>query len=479
MSLTAAFAALILTGCGTNQPLRATFDSLTNETSSRASDLFDYNTFISLSGLVPQNGAQLIYHQPHFYDFQGNSPTYAVGISPTRSFISEHKFAMRGQDQAQNADTVRGIRDNLDSARLKSIQLTAARTRYEAAKTLIAAIGAGTPDATQTDMLKTLLGDAVVGDDGKVVAAKLNDALKRIDTEQQILTQEIPQLLIAAKDKAAGGNVVITRWARDSQKSLGGTLSEVFAFSHQSHEAKSGVLVFGDLRVVTLHSGEDLVDLLRSAPKRLLAFVGNAGITTFSIQAKHMAYSADLDMQRAIAQQLHLTHEQLARLSDTFKNLDLNYTAGFGVSMDVSNAALLTGSTVRTEFRCFFPPEVFTDSIQREIASSNGYQDLYIVRAQIRNELLDAAPRTHTALSDIAEECSTGKGKEAKLHPAASDACKTKFADWLAGCYRAPPAAIDISGKPLAFPTSITPSPFATFGAEPAARLFDKQPYIR
>jgi hypothetical protein len=461
----AALAALALGGCSP-LPIHTTFDTLTNETSKRASDLFTYSTFVSLSGLVPQNGAQLIFHQPDFYDFQGNSPSYAIGISPTRSFITERKFAMTGTNLQANANAVRTIRDGLESARLLSVQLAAANTSIEAAQTLLKTVGAAAPDASQADTLKTLLGSDVIGADGKVAADQAQAAIDDLTKRRDGLKTQIASALKAAKDQAARSNVVVTRWARERRSALGAYLSEAFAFSGQGHEAKSGVLVFGDLRVVTLHSGEDLVDMLRSAPRRFLAFATNAGIATFGIQARHMAYSADLDMQQAVAAQLRLSKEQLADLSKAFADLDQNYSASFGVAMDVSNSAFVTNSHVLTETRCFFPPALYTESIQREIAASDGYQDLYVVRAQIKNELLDAAIGTQTELSDIAQRCSSD-GK--RLDPGKSTQCKQDFAAWLAACQRAPATA------PAALMKSAPP---AAASAEEAARMFANQPYI-
>jgi hypothetical protein len=465
-ALLGALAALALSGCSP-LPIHATFDTLTNETSKRASELFTYSTFVSLSGLVPQQGAQLIFHQPDFYDFQGNSPSYAIGISPTRSFITERKFAMTGANLQDNANAVRDIRDGLEAARLLSVQLAAANTRGEAAQTLLAAVGAGTPDASQADTLKALLGDDAIGADGKIATDKAGAALKALNDEKTGLQAKIAAALAAVKSQAANANVVVTRWARERRTALGAYLSEVFAFSGQGHEARSGLLVFGDLRVVTLHSGEDLVDMLRSAPKRFLAFASNAGITTFAIQARHMAYSADLDMQQAVAAQLRLSKEQLADLSATFKNIEPKFSASFGVALDVSNAALVSNSTVRTEGRCFFPPELYTEAIDREIHDANGYQDLYIVRAQIREPLLDAAIRTHTDMSDLAQDCSKGDDKTKYLDPGPQDsACRQRFVDWIAACKRS------------ATPAAPAPLLLAPPRGDDAARMFNRQPYI-
>lgn len=455
-----ALAALALAGCSP-LPIHTTFDTLTNETTKRASDLFNYSTFISLSGLVPQQGVQLVYHQPDFYDLQGNAPSYAVGISPTRSFISERKFAMSDDNAKTNADAVRAIRDGLETARLLSVSLAATETRIDAAQSLIKTVGANAPDAGQADTLKTLLGNDAVGADGKIDSAKTTAALARLSTQKDGLKDQIAAALAAAKSQAARSNVVITRWEREKRSALNTFLSEAFAFAEHGNEAKSGTLVFGDLRVVTLHSGEDLVDMLRSAPRRFLSFASNAGITSFSIQARHMAYSADLDMQRAVSLQLQLSKEQLAGLSATFKDLDLKYSSNFGVAMDVSNSAFVTDSQVQTEGRCFFPPELYTESIRREIAASNGYQDLYVVRVQIKQALLDAAIMTHTALADIAARCSENES----LRPAKDAQCRQDFSTWLASCERGVPGA---------------PTPRATFapaGANDVERMFGNLPY--
>lgn len=403
---TATIGLLSLTGCGA-LPIHATFDSLTNETSLRASDDFDYSSFVSISGLVPQHGAQMIFHQPFFYDFSPNSPNYSVGLAPTRTFISERKFPMQGSAE-QNAKTVSDIRDGLDSVRLLSANLATLLVKKEVAETLSSAVTKnqnGKPDEGQTAVLKSLLGSDVVKDDGALDTAKVKSALALIAADTDKVKSDITTKLLQLKEVAAAKNVVVTRWSRERRNAVSATLSEWFDLAGQGHEAKSGILVFGDIRTVTLHSGDDFVDMLRGMDKTYREFLKDAGITTFTIQAKHNAYSADLDMEKAVSMQLNLTKDQLHSLSNTFREINLKFSGSFGVTLDLSNSAFLSGSTVSTETRCFYPPRVYNKSVKKEIQASNSYQLLYAVRAQLKDDLFDKAVKTGTQLSAIAKQC--------------------------------------------------------------------------
>jgi hypothetical protein len=411
-------------------PIHTSFDTLTNETSKRSSEYLTYSTFISISGIVPQHGTQLLFHQPDFADSKPNSPSLAVGISPTRSFVSERKFEM-SSNAANDAKAVRDIREGLEQARLLSVGLAASRTRLNAAQTLTTAIGTNKATDDQATQVKTLLGDAVIGQDGKLVDAEVKKAIKAIQAEGKSLEAEVNKALADAKSKAAQNNVVITRWAQDKRTKLGAFFSEVFAFSGQGHEVKSGTLVFGDLRVVSLHVGDDLLDMLRSSPQTVKELIDNVGITTFSVKAKHMAYIADMDVEKAVSLRLNLTKDQLADLSATFRSLNADISASYGVTTDVANSANISNSTVKTHTRCFFPPGVFVQSIKSEIDGSSGYQDLYAVRVQVKGQILGLANQTTTAFSDIAAKCTT---KDGKLDPKANGCEKDDLKAWLATC---------------------------------------------
>ncbi len=407
---------MLLAACGP-LPIHTSFDTLTNETSKRSSEFLTYSTFVSLSGIVPQHGTQLLFHQPDLTDNKPSSPSFAVGISPTRSFVTERKFAMTtgktkdaAANLAENAKAVRDIRDGLEQARLHSVGLAAVRTRLGAAQSLATRIGATKAGDEDAKQMKALLGDSVIGDDGKVVKAEVDKAVASIQKEEKELEVSVSKALAAAKSRAAQSNVVITRWAQEKRSKLSAFLSEAFAFSGQGHEVKSGTLIFGDFRVVSLYTGDDLLDMLRSSPQSVKAQIDNVGITTFSVKARHMAYIADMDIEKAVALRLNLTQEQLANLSTTFSNLNADVSASYGVSTDVSNSANISDSKVSIATRCFFPPAFFNRAIRDEILDSDGYQDLYAVRVQVKGQVLGLANHTRTAFSRIASACKPNNG---------------------------------------------------------------------
>lgn len=465
---------LALAACGP-LPIHTSFDTLTNETSKRSSEYLTYSTFVSLSGIVPQHGTQLLFHQPDLTDNQPNSPSFAVGISPTRSFVTERKFEMTATNAktpteaaAENAKAVRDIREGLEQARLLSVGLAAARTRLNAAQTLVAAIGANKASDDQAKEIKTLLGDSVVGTDGKLVDAEVKKAIAGAQAEEKSLDTAVKKALADAKAKAAQSNVVITRWAQEKRTKLGAFFSEVFAFSGQGHEVKSGTLVFGDFRVVSLHAGDDILDMLRSSPQEVKALIDNVGISTFSVKARHMAYIADMDIEKAVALRLNLTKEQLADLSATFKSLNADVSASYGVTTDVSNSANISNSTVTTHTRCFFPPELFTRSIQEEITGSNGYQDLYAVRVQVKGQILGLANQTKTAFSEIAPSCTTEKGR---LDPGKQGCDRAGLDAWLETCGSQISTGTGYGTKGGPVPPSPAPTP------DRAAKLLKGVPY--
>lgn len=429
-------ATLFLAGCG-SLPIHATFDSLTNETSLRSSDDFDYSSFVSLSGLVPQHGVQMIFHQPNFYDLKPNSPNYSIGLAPIHSFVSQRKFSMSSQDDAKNAQAVAAIRDGLDEARLLSVNwaaLLVQKDATESLKTLIEKEQGGKSDDNQAAMLKSLLGGDVVKDDGTLDAAKVKLALDLIAVNADQLKKDLNAKLLEIKKLAATRNVMITRWARDRRNAISAGLSDWLDLDGQGQEAKSGVLVFGDIRTVTLHTGDDFIDMLKGMDKLFRAFVKDSGITVFTIQAKHGAYSADLDMKQVVSTRLNLTKDQLHGLSKTFRDINLTFSGNFGVALDLSNSAFLSSSTVVAETRCFFPPQAYDDSVKREIDDSNGYQLLYAVRAQLKDDLFDKALRANTPLSKVVEQCARAGNQNAEAFDSCLNRNAAKLNRWLDSC---------------------------------------------
>jgi hypothetical protein len=406
-------------------PIHTTVDTLTSETSQRSSDHFDFSSFISLSGLVPQHGAQMLFHQPAFYDRQPNSPSYSIGVSPSRTFVTERKYPMKPSATAdadtENAAAILAIKESLEKARLLSVQLATLVVQAEVAARLLETAAEVKPDEATARSLKELLVSDVIDQEGKIDQDKAKAALKVLQTRQIPLKERISAELAAAKTGASRSNVFITRWAKERRSALNTYLSEAFAFSGHGHEARSGILIFGDIRTATLHTGDDLIELLKHADQGMLPFIKETGITTFTIQAKHMAYVADLDMQKSIAAQLSLTKDQLESLSKTFKELDLRFSTSFGVNMDISNSAFVSASEVSTQVRCFFPAPLYMQSVQSEIMATNRYQTVYSVRAQIKPPLIDAAKRVETHLSKTCKQ-------------PASQACQDTLKTWLQSC---------------------------------------------
>lgn len=532
----AGMTAAVLTGCG-SVPIHATFDNLTNETVSRTSDYFDFSSFISISGLAPQHGAQLMFHQPEFYDLKPGSPSYAIGVSPGRSFIAEKIYPMNAvgcqkttpTQHQRDSEVVRDIRNALEDARNLAIDLTARRVEKELADTLLpqllsnqdatkaglakqlssdlgdgktavqalarlekldgekkaalkakvdafikqcgpaadksaakgkaaATNAAGTessapkcgdaatadvlaqaqqlsdslreshkPDGALALKLKKALGKTKLTDDNQAVLAKALLGDKAVDADNnvdygdlavkaQAATLEIERLQAEintsaklVRDRATHSNVVITRWVREKRNSISSKLSSVLDIGSQNHEVKSGILVLGDLRTTTLFTGEDFIDLLHYSKDRYLGFLDNIGITTFAIQAKHLAYAADKDAESSVAANFSLTPEQLKTLSNAFKDADLKVNVGFGVGLDLGNSALISGSSVTDKTRLFFPPAAFEEAIRQEIRDSDGYQTVFAVRAKVKTPFIDAAMRINTELGDQAQRKIAGE----------------------------------------------------------------------
>lgn len=568
----AGLTASLLAGCGA-LPIHATLDKLTSETQTRSSDFFDFVSLVSISGLAPQHGAQLMFHQPDFYGKEGSS-AYSVGVSPGRSFVVEMTFPMSDSPCVSSADGAKNvcspakekteqpvtdagtksasakpacdthaqavlcIRNDLETIRDFSTIMLTQRVEKDLAETLLTELkssvkdsnkfaaklsgylGGATTDADAAKAISDLsdkdrkklqsqingfvkkcdpsadaknapndtplpkcgatatqdvidqlkgfstalegkdtqgygaildakkaLGKIKLGSEEQITLATALLGSKAVDKESNIDYSQIASRREAAEDTikafqekiavrsaemrdlARQRNVVISRWTRDKRGTLSGALSDFFSTTVKRHEAVSGVMVMGDLRTTTLFTGEDIADLLRYSQGRYLELLDQIGITTFAVQAKHVAYSADRDMETAIAGRFSLTPEQLRALSKVFDKADLEVNFGAGVGLDLGNSGFISTGRVKNKPTPFFPPSAMEASILKELDDSCGYQTIFAVRAKLKSPFIEKALRMNTDLLDAARskcndpskpECKQRKDANARIAAAVS-----------------------------------------------------------
>lgn len=266
-------------------------------------------------------------------------------------------------------------------------------------------------------MAKALLGEhAVVGN--KIDYGDLAVKKSSSTSEAKKLEEKIRKQTEALRNMARYSNVVLTRWAREKERSLTGDLLPIVSAQKQSYQADSGVLVMGDLRITTLFTGEDIVDLVRYSKGRYLEFLNHIGITTYAIQAKHLAYSSDRDLTSVVAANLKVSVKELEEFTSTIEDQELKAGVVSGLGLDLGNSAVISESTTKTTSHPFFPPSALERSIREEITASSGYKTVFAVRAKpntpfIENALRMKSDRYDQALAscdkDGLSSCEQGK----------------------------------------------------------------------
>lgn len=417
-------ASLALNGCA-QQPISAAFDDLTSETSSRASDFFLFKTFTSISGLVPQHSAQMLFHQPQFHDSRPDTPTHSIGISPKWSFVVERKYPMHGRDDDGNRAAVLEIRDGFEKLRQQSAELVSLNAVVAGSALILERSGGKPFEVADQAMLGKLLGQEV----GKEDAAKARQAIDERRAQITRLSGEIAKTLQQLQAKTKQYNVVITRWSRSKNTLFGLELAPILSTKTAANEIKSGVLILGDIRGVSLHTGEDFFDMVRELDPGSRRLFTDVNVTTFAVQAKHIAYVADLDLEKSLSSQLKLTKAQLAQLGEAMKDIDIDARLTAALSMDIGNSAALSTPSLRILPRCFFPARLHQNSVQNEIIETGNYQTVYAVRAQLVSELLGQGTSLNTELNQI---CGEKAGKRCMNSTAANYQARLK--KWLQEC---------------------------------------------
>lgn len=448
-SLCALSCALALSACG-GLPIHATVDTLTSETAHRASEHFEFNSIVSLSGLGPQQGVALLAYQPQFSDLRENSSSYSLALSPTYSFVSVRDFPMvnhakdlildeaHPQTVAEDASVIAMLRDQTQILQQLVVEQLAIDVQLVMAQVLQKQLEANGLSAGEIARVRDLLGVDAISNDGKKQPAW--DSAVALKQQQKLeLITKITQLREKIHIAAQARNVVITRWARERRTTFNAGLSELFAFSGHGHEATSGTLIYGDIRVSNLHAGEDLADMLRYGQRHFSWLAGQVAITTYLQQARHTAYVVDENLDRALAGRLKYSDQQWQDIRKLLVDQSLKLEATYSSAMQLNNSALLSDSYVRTYPSCFFPPEQHTGTIKAAIQRSEGYQALFTVQTHIKEPLRNLLASTPTQYQRVAmKACEFSPDSGSLDFDRTQPACAQALANWSRLCAPAP-----------------------------------------
>ena len=141
--------------------------------------------------------------------------------------------------------------------------------------------------------------------------------------------------------------LLVFRWNTSSEQSGSTGLGSIFGASGNNEESYSGFALVSGLRIATLYLGKDLLDAW-PALDTSTRYSNRFELTTHVMQAQHIIYIAEYDLQRSINARLSASYDQLSNLPDTLKALDqIEIEAALSKISNLSNMGVM-GNTRRS-----------------------------------------------------------------------------------------------------------------------------------
>ena len=318
------------------------------------------------------------------------------------SQVVSQTLALKGDD----GSTVATLRDGLQTLvdlKVRVLELSAEQTLALALRDSFPADGKEVTDSQALDARKALLTAwsamsprAPAGD--RAGWQTVADDLGKLADAASAKVAEANKVVQAARGKPG---IVVTTWEYAARQEGGLTALGIGASTSRA-STRQGFAVLGDVRVLTLLAGEDLLQRMAAAkaepaasePISAARFVNakDRYTTTYQLLAKHVAWSdagtedrrAQLSVQlkKVIDAIKPLAGGALTHLKDTLAALDVQISAASAVHVAGQNQGWLSGAT-EDAYDFSFLPSGFKDSLDAYRKHSKGYLRIVSLRSSL------------------------------------------------------------------------------------------------
>jgi hypothetical protein len=347
----------ILQGCGSKGGLITSLEDLTTESSKEGFFKNPQYRVVSIPGLLPFVEVGSL----HFYKAR-RKPSSAVGLSVDKSYVMESVI-----ESECDSKCLSEIRDKLLQLRSKAEAVIEARIK------LTEVIASAPKDKAQTNLYTAYKQEKLI--------AQTN--YSNVRGELDILHQNV------VKSMNHNG-LLVFRWNTSSEQSGSTGAGSLFGASGSNEESYSGFALVSGLRLATLYLGKDLVNAW-PALDTSTKYSNRFELTTHVMQAQHIIYIAEYDLQRSISAKLSASYEQLANLPETIKALDqIEIEATLSKISNLSNMGVMGKTKRSTRDVDWTSPAGI-----RNLADLDGWQTFFAVKSDLTDliDLLTEKPK--------------------------------------------------------------------------------------
>lgn len=296
---------------------------------------------ISVPGILPfADAGSLQFYKPK------RKPSSAIGLSNGDSYVMQSVIESECDEKCLST-----IRDNLLLLRGKAESFVEDRIN------LTRIVATPPPDGSDAAKINSY-NQAVSAAKSKYITTR-----QELDTKHQEVVKSINN-----------NGILIYRWNSNSnRKGLLG-LGNIFGISGGKNETYSGFALLSGLRTATLYVGRDLIKAWKELDTKS-NYSNRFELTTHVMQARHIIYITEYDLQSMISAKLKASYAQLKNLSETIKSIDqIEINAALSKVANLSNMGII-GKSKRTtrEVNWTKPAGIM------ELNSLDGWQTFYSV----------------------------------------------------------------------------------------------------
>ena len=357
---------LLVAACASSGGLIASFEDLSTESQKEGFVKVPQYRVMSVPGLLPFATVGNLY----FYKAR-RKPASAVGISPACSYLVVSEVPAKCDLKCMAA-----IRDSLADLQSKGVKVIEARISL-----------------TSTRSAGDKAPQGQLASDEKAYQSAKTD----FDASHGKITQSLTE-----------SGVVVYRWTTDDKTSGSLGLGKLFGGSYSSDRRYSGFALISGLRTTTLFIGPDIAErwpLLNKESR----YKNRFELTTSIMQAKHIMYVAEADLESLLDATLTGSYAQLANLPEAVKQLDsIEVKATLAKLSSLGNMGVISGVS-RKMIPVDWDQSDFKSQPTRDRESADGWHTFYSVQSDF-TDLVDLATSENPHWKD---ECAREQARTA------------------------------------------------------------------